>query len=620
MRAWSASLLLMASSETVAAARDAVILPALPHDGIRVNARAAFPPEWIAIGVALVAPWWLPLLANALPTFYKEWLFVLAVAFAGLIAKPSATTAASQSFRDPLVLVSFGCVAVLLVQMVALDGVWRRATLTIFCAALFVYAMALGKRMQQDRGDSLAWIVKCVLVSALGSCLFAAAQLAWPSLPFVLPLSGPRLYGNVAQANHFGDLLWIGCVATAHLYSRGSLRARTALGLVLVMQFFAATSGSRMAWIYSMGLAVLGLACWRRTRREDTRRLGAALIALVLCYGIVTAAVGASGVLETLGLTSAEQRAGAGESSESNSQRLWFWRVGFSAALDHPLIGVGVGRFAGEGLALAMEVPDFPRAAADAQAHNIFVQLAAELGIPLALAVALALTVWLVRAWRNPSGGVEAVSVIAMALPILVHANLEHPLGYLYFLGLLGLLFGQVRGEPVPTIDSRALRQSPELLRFASFAILGAAGLAYVQFAQVERAMQVLTAQMKAGAPPQPSRDLATRLSAVPKWSIFGDYAELITLIAAVPTQSNAAELARRCERAIAFGPSPHLLARCATAQYVAGQLERASYFANALCRIYPDSVPILIQSMTFVEQTSPAVEDLRSTCVQRTD
>ncbi|HEX4233922.1 MAG TPA: Wzy polymerase domain-containing protein, partial [Caldimonas sp.] len=255
--------------------------------------------------------------------------------------------------------------------------------------------------------------------------------------------------------------------------------------------------------------------------------------------------------------------------------------------------------------------------AADVQAHNVFVQLAAECGIPLALAAALALVVWLARAWRAAPRQPEAIAVVAMALPILIHANLEHPLGYLYFLGLLGLLIGHVRSDAAPA-SGRAASASPEALRYASFAVVAVAALAYLQFAQVERATQVLAAQVRAGAPPQPTTELDARLSAVPRWSLFGDYAELVSLIAAVPTAGNAAELAKRCERAVAFGPTPHLLARCATILQVAGQSARASYFANGLCKVYPEAAPTLIESMTFVERMSPTVEDLRSTCVQR--
>ena len=301
----------------------------------------------MAIAVGLVVPWWLPLLAEASPTFYKEWLFVLAFAFAGLIGKPLATPSPTRARADPLVLAAAAGIAVLLVQAVLFDAVWRRATLMIFCAAFFVFTIALGRRMTERGDDSLAWIAKCLLVAALGSCVLAAAQLALPALPFVLPRSGPRLYGNVAQANHFCDLLWIGCVAAAYLHARGSLGSRSAAVLVVAMQVFAATSGSRMAWIYAIGLALIAVLCWQR-RDAASRRLGAALFGVVVIYGLVTALLAATGALESFGITSAEGRLAGGGSEGTMSQRLWFWRFGIGAAVAHPLLGVGAGRFPGK--------------------------------------------------------------------------------------------------------------------------------------------------------------------------------------------------------------------------------------------------------------------------------
>jgi O-antigen ligase len=576
---------------------------------------------WLALALGLVAPWWLPFLSQPIATFYKEWLFVVAFAFAGLVAAPLARDGSIRARLHPLALAALACIGVLIVQGLFFDGVWRRVALMGFAAAFFVFAMALGLRILEGRGDdSLAWIAKCLIVAALGSCLFAAAQLALPGLPFVLPLVGDRLFGNVGQANHFADLLWIGSVATGFLYARGTLGRSTAAALVVTMQAFAATSGSRMAWVYAAVFALLAALCWLRRPQAGIRRFAGALVALVVIYVVVTATVSASGALEAVGLASAEHRVAAGVSEESTAQRLWLWRVGLGAAVDHPLLGVGAGRFPGEGLALAMRGADMPKIAADSQAHNIFIQLAAECGIPLALFVAGCLVVWLTRVWRTSSGQLNAMAAIAMAIPILVHANLEHPLGYLYFLGLLGLLVGLVPAAPAGQAGAAQPRASPELLRFASFAVLAAAALAYVQYAQVERATLAVSAQLRAGAPPQPSQNLNDRLAAIPRWSIFGDYGELIALIVAVPTQANAKDLAQRCERSLALGPSPQLLARCATALQVAGQTERASYFANSLCKLFPDSVAVLIQSMSFVEPTTPAVADLRSTCVRRVD
>jgi len=434
----------------------------------------------------------------------------------------------------------------------------------------------------------------------------------------VLPRSGPRLTANVGQANHFCDLLWLGSVAAAFLYARRSLGAKTALALIVAMLAFSTTSGSRMAWLYGVGLGALGALAWWRVGGPFGRRFGGALVAVAIAYAVVATAIAGSGALAGLGLTSAEDRTSTGEATQSDAHRLWYWRVAAEAARDHPLFGVGVGRFAGEGLALAMRSESVVPNAADAQAHNVFLQLAAECGIPLALAALVALAVWLGRAWRASGHRPETVAVVALALPILVHANLEHPLGYLYFLGLLGLLVGHVRTDPIAAPTLPTARAPADAIRFASFAVLIAAAIGYVQFTQVERATQLLAAQVRAGAAPQPTLELGTRLDAVPRWSLFGDYAELVELIAVVPTPANAGELAIRCERALAFGPSTPLLARCATIQQVAGHPDRASYFANALCRLYPGAEATLIQSMTFVGGKSPAAEDVRSDCVRR--
>ena len=577
---------------------------------------ASVPAEWIALAVALVVPWWLPVLAATVPTFYKEWLFALALGFAGLIAKPVASGDRSRERADPFVLAAIAAIVVLLLQAVVLDGVWRRAALTIFFAAFFVFAIVLGRAMRERSDESLAWIAKCLLVAALGSCLFAAVQLVLPGVPGVLARSGPRLYANVAQANHFCDLLWLGSVAAAFLYARRTLGAKTALALVVALLAFSTTSGSRMAWLYAAGLGALGVfACWR-IGGPFGRRFGGALIAVAIVYAVVATAIAGSGALVELGLTSAEERTSAGQATQSDAHRLWYWRVAAETARDHPLFGVGVGRFAGEGLALAMRSATVVPNAADVQAHNVFLQLAAECGIPLALAALVALAVWLGRAARATAHRPETIAVVALALPILVHANLEHPLGYLYFLGLLGLLVGHVRGDPATA--SGPTKTPADAMRFASFAVLVAAAIGYLQFTQVERATQLLAAQMRAGAPPQPTLELGTRLAAVPRWSVFGDYAELVELIAVVPTSADALGLASRCERALAFGPSTPLLARCATIQQVAGHPDRASYFANALCRLYPGAEPTLIQSMTFVGGKSPAAEDVRSDCVRR--
>ena len=83
---------------------------------------------WLVVGFGLIATWWLPILSQPILTFYKEWLFVLALGIGGLALDPMDS---GRKFlrRHPLVLAAAASVVVLSVQSLIMDGVWRRATL-----------------------------------------------------------------------------------------------------------------------------------------------------------------------------------------------------------------------------------------------------------------------------------------------------------------------------------------------------------------------------------------------------------------------------------------------------------------------------------------------------------
>jgi O-antigen ligase len=574
---------------------------------------------WPLLALGLIVPWWLPWLSQPIVTFYKEWICVVALGFAGLAFAPLAGDRIAWR-RQPMLAAALAVVALLVVQSVLLDGVWRKAVLTAASVGFFIFTLLLGRSLWQRRGeDSLLWLGRCLIAAALGSCLFAALQLTGLQLPFVLVRMAERVYGNVAQANHFADLLWLGCVATVLLFAWGRLRAAPAIATVAVLQAFCVFSGSRMVWVFAAVTVALGLACRARNPAPTSRRFGAALIAVGVAQIVVSVAVSASGALDAFGIASAEQRMESAGGKESTAKRLWFWRAGLDAAVEHPLLGVGVGRFSGHALELSMQTSNGPRDGADTQAHNVFIQIAAELGLPLALFVAACLALWLAAAWRRAREHPIALGILALAAPILIHANLEHPLAYLNFLGLLGLLIGHVpERDPEAPADAVADAVPSNALRFASFAVLVGAMAAYVQYGQVERAMQVLQTQASKGVVLQPSQPLAARLAAIPAWSAFGDYAELMEAISSVPTPANAAAFVRRCDRAVTLGPTAHLLARCATASQVAGNARRATYLANALCTLYPDSANVLIESMLLVERSNTGLAELNSRCVDR--
>lgn len=575
---------------------------------------------WLALAFGLIAPWWLPGQSQPIPTFYKEWLAVLALAIGGLSLGPPAT-GRSLSMRHPLIAAALAIGFVLLVQGVAIEGAWRRASLTAFAVGFFVFCILLGRGMWRRRGDeSVTWLAGCLVIAACGSCAFAAMQLGGLAkhLPFVLERSSDhRLYGNAGQANHFAALLWIGCVGAVLLYARRKLSLLPTTVIVVTLLAFSVFSGSRMAWLYVAIVVPLGVACWFRGEQSGTQRFAAGLIAVGILYVAISFTLDWSGALARLDVTSAEQRIGGASGAESTTLRLWLWRAGVDAAASYPILGVGIGRFPGHAFELAMRVAGSPPNAADANAHNLFIHLAAELGVPLALFVAVCIGSWLITTGLRSKWAIDRIALLLMIGLILVHANLELPLWYAYFLGLLGILVGHLcESSEVPSVEEG--RTSQTFLRMCAGCVLLFAVLIYAEYRQLENAMTALLAQVRVGAPPQPSESLNARLSSIPRWSSFGDYAEAIALIASVPAPGTASTLAERCERAVKTGPAPYLLARCATVFEVAGQRERATQVANSVCKLYPGFDRVLVQSMAFVERQSPSVGELETSCIRR--
>ena len=375
----------------------------------------------------------------------------------------------------------------LLVQCVVFDGVWRRATLMIFCALFFVFTIALGARMRVSRGDSLAWIAGCLAGrgARLGRA-HAAAQRAFPAFRTRLPaLRAAPLPGNAAQANHFCvTSSWIGCVATPSPHRERQAPPADDDRLRTVLLAFSTTSGSRMAWIYAIGLALL--LCARRAGGTGGAGKEASLRR---CPDgprrrLRTGHRGSRG-----DWSAREPRPHVGRAAhrwrgirESTSQRFWFWRVGAPRRRRPiPLLGVGAGRFPGEGLAEAMRSADALRARRTRR-RTTSSSDRGRVRPSLALALAFALADWLIRAWRN-APGVETMAVLRHGAADLRQREPQAS-------ARLPVLRRPARaaarpgpGAPAPAAETSAARASPELLRFASFAVLAVAGLAYLQFA-----------------------------------------------------------------------------------------------------------------------------------------
>ncbi len=564
------------------------------------------------LAAGIVLPWLLPYSPLPWPSFYREWLCMVFFGGAALLDRQNSYASvrlADSSFIPVIVFLG----GVLCLQALLMEGLWAKTLIIGFYLVFAFSAYSLGVRLQSSGDGNLRLILGAVLVAALLSCLFGAIQMGFGEAadPFVFPRQFRSVYGNIAQANHFADLLWLAVLAIPFLVFKGVLRVPLAIGALLVLVGFSVFSASRSVWLYAVVSVVAGVLCSSVVKPERLPREIAGLFFFgAILLPVLYLLFRSTGVLAYYGIGGSIERM-AGDSS-GNALRLWLWKAGLLAAIEHPLLGVGAGRFVGFSSGLAAITPGAPIAGSDTSAHNIFFHVAAEFGIPAALVLTSSVFLSFFRPIRR-GFSLHSLSILAVLAVMMVHACLEYPLWYAYFLGPYALFLGMIEAKRV-TVNSRFALLS----RCVGGFVLVGCMFGYQQFRHLETAMQDLSFQAGLGGVISTSPRVGASLSGVPQWSPFVDARTAIELMAATPQDGDAMELSKECDSAVRFAPSPYLLARCSSIYYLADRLQDAKAFGERLCKIYPASAGELAKSYVLALRASKWASMPEFSCISR--
>jgi hypothetical protein len=266
-------------------------------------------------------------------------------------------------------------------------------------------------------------------------------------------------------------------------------------------------------------------------------------------------------------------RFGAG--GDISSSRFGIWSNTLALIAAHPWVGVGFGEFN-----FAWTLTPFPGrpVAFFDHTHNLPLQLAVELGLPLA-ALVLALLGWaLWCALRNAIGrGSEAEgaqitmlrAAFVMVLMVLVHSLLEYPLWYAYFLLPAAFAFGLCLGGSPVAPRPAAGRGGTRPLVLASLLLMFGGVVSVLDYLRVVAIF----------APPENAPPLAQRIAAGQRSWFFSHHADYAAATTAEhPSDSMGA-----------FAGAPHylldarLMQAWAKALDESGQTDRARYVAQRL-------------------------------------
>jgi len=425
-------------------------------------------------------------------------------------------------------------------------------------------AALVGASAQTAGFGATAFRAFCIgmVVAGTASSLIGLVQVfapQWPDGDFVARtyIAG-RAVGNMRQPNHLSSLLVWAAIAAVWLTETGVLRRWVGGVLTLLFVFVIVLSASRTGTV-SVGL----LAVWALLDRRLSRSTRILLLLAPVAYGVFW--------LGTSAWADYSHHVFGGETRFStkgdiSSSRWGIWSNTLALIKMHPWAGVGFGEFN-----FAWTLTPFPGrpVAFFDHTHNLVLQFAVELGLPLA-ALVLALLGWaLVAAWRMAQDSLRRAALV-MVLMILLHSLLEYPLWYAYFLLPAAFAFGLALGrgdEPRAGAAGPRGRAWP-LVTASLMLMLGGAG-SVVDYARV-----VTIFSPADDAPP-----LAQRIASGQRSVFFAHQADY----AAVTTTDHPAEVMA------SFRVAPHnlldarLMIAWAKALDESGDIERARYMAQRL-------------------------------------
>lgn len=311
---------------------------------------------------------------------------------------------------------------------------WVASLYLLGAVVAYIVGHVLAASPKCGAGVVLRWLAWLFLLGASISAIIALRQafgLNGALWEMELP-PGARSYANLGQPNQLATLLVLGFLSAFYLLANKELDRGAFFAIVVMMAGAFAAAQSRAA---SLSLVLLCIWMYWKLPVSDYAAKSARRDAFLALAGFI--------LLWLLWPTFYDfwtVGGGGGGRLVGDRPRVLIWQQMVEAVLRAPIVGWGWGQvtFA------QMDVVDkFPGALNVDSSHNLLLDLLVWNGIPLGLLMAFMLLTWI---WRHAHRRQVADSWFALALigAVMVHAMVEYPLSYAYFLLPIGICAGVV--------------------------------------------------------------------------------------------------------------------------------------------------------------------------------
>ena len=490
--------------------------------------------------------------------------------------------------------------------------------------------MVLGRYLAQTLGLArLADVLAAAM--ALGALTGAAiAFMQWLGLddrvPWIFSKPGSSVWGNLGQSNHFAHYAWTGVASAFYLRGRGHLSRIWLWILLLPISFSASLGGSRSVFLYL--LILLAVLAWMHRREPQgpaAMLTGDAALLLPVMAALNLFGSWASPQIPDfldwvgsqwpmLDIDGSRRRSGATDLSATRlyglvsgpSARLAILHAAWSAFSQNIWLGNGAGSFPYASFQAAASRADDNLLMASENSHNFIFNLLVEFGAPATLMVLGVLIAWASRLFRQ-RWHIEQFWCATILSIGAVHALLEYPLWYSYFLGPTALLLGASDRGRTFALAGRRVTVYLGLAVVTGAFILANLRADYAVFEDV----------VYRSSAAHSDRERAWRISMdsllkLHHDSLLSPWALTLLNLLAEPSTHLAQERAELCVRGTRFTPARVMVTRCAIHLAIAGRDAEARQMVVAALRAYPDEYDATAYELGRTAKEFPVIEPLR--------
>ena len=430
-----------------------------------------------------------------------------------------------------------------------------------------------------------------VLFLAIGAAALVSVYLAFHQLlrldslsDFVMRMNPLRPGANLAQPNQLSTFFILGLLAVAWAFIRQKMTAALAIGIACLFLLGQAVTLSRTGWL-NVALMLSAFLCWGALSKSPKKML----VAIGLGIFFILCLIGVPLVTGTL-LYESNQLS---DDRFSTGARPLAWQILTDAALRQPLWGYGWGQVAAAHFNVALTHPEI--GALFHQSHNLFLDLILWNGLPIGLLISALIIWWSIACMRRIDGPSDVVPILFL-LSLGVHAMLEYPLHYAYFLLPAGLVAGLVcvRCRFLPAFSARP---------WTAIAVLVlATGMLVITMRDYLRVESVFNATLVEKANAGTPRSLS-----LPEVLVLTDQREMFRLAQLDPLAKFDKKELSWMRAVVNTTPTNFGINQLATALAYNGQPEEARSWLQKLCRTSPEMQCANIKKAWLVlQQNSP--------------